>query len=973
MRDLGQSTQEQVEYVKGQNNALQAQLKRSGLEIQQTADVHAARLQHALTEQEAMSATLRKMEREVNSLESSRLRNPDVSSGHHEESVPGAGLREFIQNRIELETTRTTSACEKMLAGASSEIASERAARLEMERFAQRTGAQVESLQIRYEHEFDTLQRRLADSEALQAQETKLREETENSIATQQKMAALRLEEFLTLQISSELAEVVAEVASLKQNAADSIRDAEGAAANRSAPFWIEKHVARIDGVEQEQVAIQQKLLSLSETMESVQSAGKVALNFEERNRVINAKFRDMVAVCGNVVQEAERTQKELLAQRSEQEHLKQGACDMASRIQGVMERIQALHLRGDQSKSSLSKSALQGVEERLAILEAESTIRRQQRILSDPTLPAEAGDGPSGLPDAFESRILIQVRVLEEKLLAVLKEEDTILQEKVDAIHENLQQESAERVLLGSTLSARMEDRIKSLADVIDTATSEAVKEMSALFEPEMQRLRQQFDASQEALVSSNALETQVQALVAGRHSLPEGLRQQLETLVENKMSHSAEQLQMLQAEFRAMLQGSHAAQARPDRQVEDKSLDQAHRSVEAKLAGFERALKLQQDNRQLLEEQVFSVRRSVPVVDRLAKSVSESLRRQQHTELEVAAFKQKLSEERQDAQDAERLAHTVETRLDQADASLAKVDGEVASLTSKIWEIQRLESRLDQTDASVKMAQDEVRSVSATTHSQLAKVEGEVARLASTLENALQEPEASPGFGADGSATHPTSHSTQAAGSTDAAPPPSTAAENAPQEPEASPGFGADGSATHPMSHSTQAAGSTDAAPPPSTAADKDTGLHASRPVADGCEEADSAEPDPVRSAVEASAEVALPTQEASTADQDDPTSNDWLDKLTESVNSLEAVLSSDDTSGADAERLASDEEEPHQTAAAPQTASAQPLGQTFSFSLTEDASEEEGPPAAAGPDAQEEKEVWERDFEPDTLSFD
>ena len=28
MRDLGQSTQEQVEYVKGQNNALQAQLKR---------------------------------------------------------------------------------------------------------------------------------------------------------------------------------------------------------------------------------------------------------------------------------------------------------------------------------------------------------------------------------------------------------------------------------------------------------------------------------------------------------------------------------------------------------------------------------------------------------------------------------------------------------------------------------------------------------------------------------------------------------------------------------------------------------------------------------------------------------------------------------------------------------------------------------------------------------------------------------
>ena len=42
-----------------------------------------------------------------------------------------------------------------------------------------------------------------------------------------------------------------------------------------------------------------------SESMEPVQAAGQAALTFEERNRVINAKFRDMVAVCGNVVQEA--------------------------------------------------------------------------------------------------------------------------------------------------------------------------------------------------------------------------------------------------------------------------------------------------------------------------------------------------------------------------------------------------------------------------------------------------------------------------------------------------------------------------------------------------------------------------------------------------------------------------------------------------------------------------------------------
>jgi hypothetical protein len=55
---------------------------------------------------------------------------------------------------------------------------------------------------------------------------------------------------------------------------------------------------------------------------DEVREAGSAVDAFEERNSVIHTMFRDMVAVCGNVVQEAERTQTEPGGQRTEMEQL---------------------------------------------------------------------------------------------------------------------------------------------------------------------------------------------------------------------------------------------------------------------------------------------------------------------------------------------------------------------------------------------------------------------------------------------------------------------------------------------------------------------------------------------------------------------------------------------------------------------------------------------------------------------------
>ena len=96
-----------------------------------------------------------------------------------------------------------------------------------------------------------------------------------------------------------------------------------------------------------------------------------------------------MVAVCGNVVQEAERTQKELGAQRAEQERLRRDFAQMDAAMQNISDGTQKAHLRMDSLSRQAPKGAVQGLEERMAILEAESTIRRQQH--ADPDGEAES------------------------------------------------------------------------------------------------------------------------------------------------------------------------------------------------------------------------------------------------------------------------------------------------------------------------------------------------------------------------------------------------------------------------------------------------------------------------------------------------------------------------------------------------------------------------------------------------------
>jgi DNA repair exonuclease SbcCD ATPase subunit len=185
------------------------------------------------------------------------------------------------------------------------------------------------------------------------------------------------------------------------------------------------------------------------------------------------------------------------------------------------------------------------------------------------------------------------------------------------------------------------MEERIRSLADVIDTATSEAVKEMSTLFEPEMQRLRGQFEASMETDSKMSALQEQVQKLTEGGGA-PSS---QAASAVETEVGQLRHRMQSLEQDLQIMLQNSDsgptAGFATAGVGGGSAGVDELRKMVEAKLAAFERAHKLQQQNREMLEEQVFAVRRSLPTIDRLASTIRESLESQQSAEQELLALK--------------------------------------------------------------------------------------------------------------------------------------------------------------------------------------------------------------------------------------------------------------------------------------------------------------------------------------------
>ena len=411
-----------------------------------------------------------------------------------------------------------------------------------------------------------------------------------------------------------------------------------------------------------------------------------------------------MVAVCGNVVQEAERTQKELGAQRAEQERLRRDFAQMDAAMQNISDGTQKAHLRMDSLSRQAPKGAVQGLEERMAILEAESTIRRQQHAMGGGAAFRPSGGtddtgssslDSSGSAEAYESRITAQVKLLEQKLLAAQKEEESIIQSKVDEIREALQKETTERTELSAALTLRMEERIKSLAEVIDTSTSEAVKEMSTLFEPEMQRLRGQFDASMAVEAKLTALQEQVRNLEGGATKPDEAA----------ELIALRHRMQSLEKDLQIMLQSKDAGEDSGPVVLSASgpgadAVAELQRTVDTKLAAFERAHKLQNKNREVLEEQVFAIRRSLPTIDRLAASIRESMDSQQQAEQELLAVKSMLSKQEQADSDA---VSNLKATVARQGQDLAALSGSAESGSALDSRLKTTEKRLDQLDSSV------------------------------------------------------------------------------------------------------------------------------------------------------------------------------------------------------------------------------------------------------------------------------
>ena len=766
VRESIRATKEQVDELEEQSNAVLMQLKRSVLEHQQATDEHNSASKRAESELQATVTKVRRLERLVGLLEEAVQ---DAASGapmrplsHYRaasEAAPAApagmsseamqrhmasalqtqmqhveqqlsSLRDLTQNRIELESSRTTAACEQMLSRVTGQVSQERDARMQLERDLKSAGAQVDSVRSQAEQMQATIRRQLSDADSALAEEGKLREELESSMTAQLKMAALRLEEEVSVKVSTDIAQLSSQVAQLQNSGAAWRQPAAGAppatrsggggaspAVLQSAVGRIEQMGSRLEAQEREQAAVKSQLRELGTLIEEVKEAGSAVDTFEERNNVINAKFRDMVAVCGNVVQEAERTQKELAGQRSEMERLRADFALMDGAMQNLSDGTQKAHMRMDSLGRQAPKGAVQGLEERMAILEAESTIRRQQNIMSGGARGGATSAAPDGAPsedtdgsstthdshESYENRITAQVRLLEQKLLSVLKEEDALIQTKVDDIREALAKESGERMELSSMLTSRMEERIRSLADVIDTATSEAVKEMSTLFEPEMQRLRGQFEASMETDSKMSALQEQVQKLSEGGGGAPSS---QEASAVETEVGMLRHRMQSLEQDLQIMLHNSDSGQTAGYANAAvgggSAGVDELRKTVEAKLAAFERAHKLQQQNREMLEEQVFAVRRSLPTIDRLASTIRESLESQQSAEQELLALKSTVEKQSGGGDALTSLAATVAKQ----GQDLAALSGSAETGSALDKRLRATETRIDKLDTNVSQA---------------------------------------------------------------------------------------------------------------------------------------------------------------------------------------------------------------------------------------------------------------------------
>lgn len=339
------TTKEQVEEVDRQNNTLLGQLKRAVGEHVRASDEHAAAAKRVESEMQTLTSKVRRMDRGYDSLEA-RLQDAAGRGGSAPVSrevrigggAPDMGetraaidavqrqltaaldtekrqnegkiqaLKDLVQNKLELATTRTQVACEKLARGAEDSISKETADRGELSREVRDVMAKFASFTEQQEAAVSVVRRQSTETAAQLAEQAKQMEEAERTQLSQQRLASLRLEEELTQRITSQTAVQIAALATQvdKVGRAGPSSQSPSRQAGDRATAQTERFMDRLESAEREHAKLKREVHDMNDSLYTVEQERKGAASFEERQQTLNSKFQDMVSVCNDMLQASE-------------------------------------------------------------------------------------------------------------------------------------------------------------------------------------------------------------------------------------------------------------------------------------------------------------------------------------------------------------------------------------------------------------------------------------------------------------------------------------------------------------------------------------------------------------------------------------------------------------------------------------------------------------------------------------------
>jgi hypothetical protein len=420
-----------------------------------------------------------------------------------------------------------------------------------------------------------------------------------------------------------------------------------------------------------------------------------------------------------------------------EQGKMKHDIGEIGRAINSLGELMQIQRASVEQLTRDVPRGILSDIQERVAIIEAESTIRRQQAHMMQGTHQAGAGESedtalasaatqdptdaaPSNIHDvearnSFENRLAMQVRLLEEKLLGVLKQEDAAIESKLNELREQVFRETQERTGLSNALQSTMDERLKSLADVIDTATTDAVKEMSTLFEPELVRMRTHFNEHTGLPNQLSALQEKMEKMDApsGLPALAQYVISECGTACDRKMMLVYSRLDGLQSGDVDRQQGPPSTSSLGAESESAALLRADVRNINLKLAGLEQIVRIQKQSATALEDEIFSIRRSVPTIDRIAETVKRAITAQQSAEVELSDVKDRLSALGQ----ATTEFGSMQARLTQQDEKLDKLGASVGSMGQQVEQAEHVGEQMEYLKTGLQAAKQDLKGSSAAT----------------------------------------------------------------------------------------------------------------------------------------------------------------------------------------------------------------------------------------------------------------